>query len=794
MITVDGRDITSRVYDGETCLLRSGVERITFDIPFPRDLTRQYEKTPSTLLRAAAVYPSPPPPASQELCTQYPSLTPGRAISQPEMTPVRSAPDPEPVAKVVLLYYPFRDGKETMPIPSSVALSAGSYSDEVVPLADRQQGLEVFWNGRLLPKELIKHWPIIRNNKLDRDIPAACYRRVKGMVFVDSNFEVSSNKLSLCTETPLGRALIEYEHRLLSAEVRKWIKYCHQKYDEELIFGPIDNDRLRADGRLHYKHVKVGQNIRLCIGSLVVARPPLGTRGRVLGKVTAIFTDPEQSESSHRCLIKVQRYMGPEDADVQPAPLTLSVELVEKVLGEKEMTAERRKLRRHTPCKVEVVHHATELPSESALPPSVIAGKLEITTVTVAVCNYDSKPVPCKAPVDLCLTATPFPRVGGVGPPLVMHVHCEPPSGKGKPFYVFPISALVEEQQKTNPNLTLFRFAGEYKFDFSTPQLPNVKGKSCTVMVKGDSGSIDRVDLASTEPIETDLGDEIPDINIVVTDILGNILPLSAFATAPSIHCKITPGMLEAASSSAYSGIQAHPPASSSDPISFTVRGIEVQGDLSSEGEERRLGLTFTIAEKEYMCEVPLIVHAGKASSLRVLKQLPDKGLVWGDPLCVVLSLEDKWGNATKLDKGANCSCTVEVSGNAKLDPKPSPAPLSHCGDFSFDTLRLVRPSNQEQPDDVVSVVLTFIAKVKRSKTVFRTTLPLDIMPPSAATHLRITGPAVVRRTPTDTFITTEVGCDVSSLTATVENPASLEVAGLSLVCSWAEGITVQFK
>lgn len=95
-------------------------------------------------------------------------------------------------------------------------------------------GFECFWNGRLLSNEKIPSLPFMKPDKRNQDIPAHCFRRIKGMMFLDSSFEVSANKMYLCRQTPLCQALLQYNDRSLAVTFRKWLKECHQKLDEEV--------------------------------------------------------------------------------------------------------------------------------------------------------------------------------------------------------------------------------------------------------------------------------------------------------------------------------------------------------------------------------------------------------------------------------------------------------------------------------------------------------------------------------------------------------------------------------
>lgn len=98
----------------------------------------------------------------------------------------------------VILYYPYRAGRETLPIPlekrrmrsdlGGVNDASEDYDDDI-DMSEREFGFEIFWNGRLLP---MSHIPTLQFTKRTKaGPPSQCYKRIKGMLFLDSNFRVS---------------------------------------------------------------------------------------------------------------------------------------------------------------------------------------------------------------------------------------------------------------------------------------------------------------------------------------------------------------------------------------------------------------------------------------------------------------------------------------------------------------------------------------------------------------------------------------------------------------------------
>ena len=130
-----------------------------------------------------------------------------------------------------MYYYPYKEGNETLPIPSSThcnyenPILVEEEPDQEMPeeqtqtvsLSERNPGFEVFWNGRLLPKEHIRLDQYVQScssvfvcvlthlfvhtcnrwasTKRIASIPEDQYKRIKGMIFVDQHFPVTATKV-----------------------------------------------------------------------------------------------------------------------------------------------------------------------------------------------------------------------------------------------------------------------------------------------------------------------------------------------------------------------------------------------------------------------------------------------------------------------------------------------------------------------------------------------------------------------------------------------------------------------
>jgi hypothetical protein len=94
-----------------------------------------------------------------------------------------------------LFYFPYDEGLETLPVPWN--LVRPNEANEPIPLPMRKPGLEVFWNERLIKEA---HLPLqtsigfTKPGTIDgKKVEEKWYSRVKGMLFVNSDFAVTHN-------------------------------------------------------------------------------------------------------------------------------------------------------------------------------------------------------------------------------------------------------------------------------------------------------------------------------------------------------------------------------------------------------------------------------------------------------------------------------------------------------------------------------------------------------------------------------------------------------------------------
>ena len=817
---VDGESIkgTAQNNDAESLLLRNGVERVTFDIRLGLDQMRLHERTPVPTMRAA---PSRSAPLSQEGVN-------GSDSSQP---PVLTAVDPAeeaPTVKVALCYFPFKDGAETMPIPAGLTEAHGAareydrLNDEQLPLYDRKPGLEVFWNGRLLPREFLEYWPLLKPgaSKKEAVLPAACFRRVKGQVFLDSAFTVTANKHTLSRETTQAKALAQYTSRTLHAAIKKWVSYCHRTHDEELIFGEVDKDKLRTDGTTHYKSVKV-TNMYIEMGTYVIAKQPTG-RGKLIGHVNAIFTNHRVYEAAHGCSIKMTVEYS--SSATTSGDVVVPIGLVQRVLSQKEADEELKKTRKNHPTTLRV-----------SLPDTYYAAaSIDSKSFKVSMCTEDGKPLRRDASLEVQCIATS--QTGAA--PLITTVTCRS-LARGANEYCVKLADFKEEGS------SFLEFTGVYVFRF-TSSLSTIHPLEHTVRVLPNCKDISKVSCSvafssdATEKInEVTIDKEMEALDILFTDPLGNAVSFDELAKKHTtgdplaVSCKeevlaVVPKVEDVKSTKKRKkGVEPvqKPFAFNCDqmrlkstPTGVNVSGVVAEGTIASLKTASSTAVTLMLRIFSTIeLAVPIVkLRAGPPVSLRV-SALP-AAVGWSEEFPASLFLIDKYENPTSStdEQLPQMQCEASVEGNAKLLRQPLRADLSTTGTFQFTELGLARPPKQPVPSENVDVTLHFQCfyriKDKRHTTSLAVSKDLSVKPPSSFAHMLLCNDpdwlagkgkrtaaeasafatpdydTKVHSTPLDSAVQATVGAELSRLVAVVHNPPEwLTPGGAKVKCSWDE-------
>jgi len=135
--------------------------------------------------------------------------------------------------KMRLLYFPFEEGRESMPIPQNVLQSNPD-------LTTRKAGVEVYWNERLIREAHMQLTEavgfaspgVISGTKIEDK----WLMRIKAILFINSDFPVTHNKMHICKEDFAYKNLKATSDRQFEKEFRKWVVHCHVKYDQELLY------------------------------------------------------------------------------------------------------------------------------------------------------------------------------------------------------------------------------------------------------------------------------------------------------------------------------------------------------------------------------------------------------------------------------------------------------------------------------------------------------------------------------------------------------------------------------
>lgn len=293
----------------------------------------------------------------------------------------------------IIYYYPFKQGRETLPIPEELYLEGGKYvpTDQEVPLSERNPGFECFWNGRLLANEKIKNLPWMEKERSNRDIPDNCYRRVKGMLFFDYAFEVSANKMYLCKQTPLCQALLNYTDRTLMQRYRKWIKECHKKLDEEIIFDECDLERTQKEGKglkTFYKRIKHGQT-SYNVGDYVVMK----TRPKIIGTLVDMFRDLTSEEYTVTAVVKEWTPESQNDDTSKISGQCFPISKIQSVLTKQEFKSEISKMKNKLPSYIDVVDTPSVSARERRPPPDPVTAGYVLKYISASIMTGDHKVV-----------------------------------------------------------------------------------------------------------------------------------------------------------------------------------------------------------------------------------------------------------------------------------------------------------------------------------------------------------------------------------------------------------------
>ena len=172
------------------------------------------------------------------------------------------------------------DGVELVTSEAGTQASEGAGAADVVDLSldddmpdgpgsgtlsykDALHAIEVFWQGRLLPKAHLAGMPFYPDDSTKtREVLGLNWRsRLRGALMLGYGFDPHNNKLDVNMHGMRGglatyiepqavaNANVQYEPRGIKSEFFKWVRSCHEKYDKEAFFS----------GRLEYSDPEASQ-------------------------------------------------------------------------------------------------------------------------------------------------------------------------------------------------------------------------------------------------------------------------------------------------------------------------------------------------------------------------------------------------------------------------------------------------------------------------------------------------------------------------------------------------------
>eukprot|EP00698_Gefionella_okellyi_P014523 TRINITY_DN4027_c0_g1_i1.p1 TRINITY_DN4027_c0_g1~~TRINITY_DN4027_c0_g1_i1.p1 ORF type:complete len:1924 (+),score=338.74 TRINITY_DN4027_c0_g1_i1:67-5838(+) len=173
--------------------------------------------------------------------------------------------------KARFLYFPLRDGIETLPDHLD-----RDYKDSSFPLEQRRNGIEMFWQGRRIV-DARRDFLFFTEKKSTKDLPDKCYQRYVGLLFFNDMFPVTQNKTNFSQEHRLfhiateGSGMERGECKKLESQFRKWLAECHATQDDaeaQLVLekGSYEHSRralVVREAKLNDTVVKKGTKVKL---------------------------------------------------------------------------------------------------------------------------------------------------------------------------------------------------------------------------------------------------------------------------------------------------------------------------------------------------------------------------------------------------------------------------------------------------------------------------------------------------------------------------------------------------
>ncbi|KAF2077867.1 hypothetical protein CYY_000829 [Polysphondylium violaceum] len=532
-----------------------------------------------------------------------------------------------------LRYFPFKDALETLPVPYRLLHEKEKLDYEYSPLSLRKPGIEIFWNGRLISEGHIDRLGFMSSGtKIDGEkIEDKWVQRVKGAIFLNSDFPVTHNKMHIIKESPIFQSLIKSQNRSQTLDWKKWVLACHK----------LDQD-FQIEGTTDY-HPSINRTICKAVsfgGTTYTAGDGVSINNRPVtyGIIRSIYFTGTQESRSSDIQFEIEK------VNYKPLPTeSIPGAKIKAKMDKKDMSSLITLAKNKEPSKLKLFEG-----DKVDLPKSEYLSGEKIKWITVAL--YD-KSTPPKEVEKRILEAENI-KMG-------FTIKYKPPQG-GQAIEVYKneSSVFYQSSRVSFKDIGCLKKQGTYTFIFSC-NYQGVADINHTVIVK--PGKVDRIkaefgcDL--TELSQFPIGVDLPPIIVEQIDQEGNMLPTNSipktisFTAVKRSEITNTPQDVDDRSNILQLSV----------PKQLSIKdGRLVVNDLkivsASLNEEDKMGVLITCTIQTFTCELPLIqIISGQPVSMFISEKMfisdPEKPSFKNHSFLPDFSIQllDKDGNFCKV-------------------------------------------------------------------------------------------------------------------------------------------------
>ncbi|XP_072175383.1 structural maintenance of chromosomes flexible hinge domain-containing protein 1-like [Diadema setosum] len=159
-------------------------------------------------------------------------------------------------------YHPFLYDRETYPVDCGPNVQDpdeewSDYQQLDPPARGNRAIFECYWNGRLIPYTSVHEFDWCSSNPKKRsNVPAECFNRISGVLFANSKFEVSTNKLTfidlemkLKDKNAVFQKIVagQPQRTNIERQFTEWLLDCHKRYDKQICYSDFVEVITRKD-------------------------------------------------------------------------------------------------------------------------------------------------------------------------------------------------------------------------------------------------------------------------------------------------------------------------------------------------------------------------------------------------------------------------------------------------------------------------------------------------------------------------------------------------------------------